>query len=291
MTVNIEISNAFNHHATTYEQSAIVQQEIGRRLFERLQYLNMKPRYILDVGCGPGTFLTQLKRAYPDAVVVGLDLAYQMLFQAKNKQTWRQKWGLVNADMMALPFMNGQFDLVFANQVVHWSTSFPSLMTELNRVLRHEGCLMFSTLGPDTFQELRTAFAAADKYTHTNDFMDMHDIGDCLLQEFFQDPVVDMEMLTAHYQTLLELMVALKKQGVRNIHRERNRGLTGKTAWKKFEQIMQANQTETGKLPLTYEVIYGHAWKGEQSRTAQGVETRISVNKLLGGYKKPPYSE
>ncbi|AHE66392.1 malonyl-ACP O-methyltransferase BioC [Legionella oakridgensis] len=285
MSLKFEICNAFNIHAQEYEQAAKVQMEIGERLFERLHYLKITPRYILDLGCGTGVFTRRLKKQYPQAQVIGFDLAHAMLMQAKKKQTWRKKWSLVNGDMMAMPFVSGLFDLVFANQVLHWAYPISSVMGELNRVMNSQGCLMFSTLGPDTFQELRQAWAQVNRYAHTNDFVDMHDLGDCLLAEHFIDPVVDMEMLTAHYTSLSHLLKALKAQGVRNINRARNQGLTGKSAWHKFEEAFTALRTETGKFPLTYEVIYGHAWKGMQRRLGNGTETRISVEQLRGAVK------
>lgn len=286
MNVNIDICKTFNNHAAEYEQAAKIQHEIGERLFERLHYLKIKPQYILDLGCGPGFFSQQLKKQYPQAHIIGFDLAYNMLKQADAKQGWwRQKWSLVNGDMAAMPFASGLFDLVFANQVIHWAQSLPGVMSELSRVMHAEGCLMFSTLGPDTFSELRQSWATVDKHAHTNDFMDMHDIGDCLLAEHFLDPVVDMEMLTAHYSSLSQLMQALKAQGVRNINAARNPGLTSKGAWHRFEQAISTYCTEQGKFPLTYEVIYGHAWKGEQRRTEQGTETMISVEQLRKTYQ------
>ena len=280
MNVKIEICKAFNAKASEYEQAAIVQHEIGERLFERLQYLKIKPRYVLDLGCGPGSFLKRLQKYYPDAQVVGLDLAYNMLKQAKRKQGWFHKSSLVNADMTAMPFPSDLFDLVFANQVIHWAQSLPKLMSELNRVMNTEGCLMFSTLGPDTFKELRQTPVKIDTHAHTNEFCDMHHVGDCLLAEHFLDPVVDMDMLTAHYATLPKLLHALKAQGVRNINAARNPGLTGKQAWRNFEQAVSAFRTDQGKYPLTYEVVYGHAWKGSQRRTDKGTETIISVDKI-----------
>ena len=42
----------------------------------------------------------------------------------------------------------------------------------------------------------------------------------------------------------------------------RRRGLTGKAEWRRLEQAYERFRKE-GKLPATYEVIYGHAWKGE----------------------------
>lgn len=280
MNVKTEICKTFNRHAPQYEQVAKIQYEIGARLFERLDYLKIKPRYILDIGCGPGVFSQQLKKYYPGAHVVGFDLAYSMLKQAKAKQGWLKKWPLVAGDMTTMPFASGTFDLVFANQVVHWAPSLPGVMGEINRVMNAGGCLMFSTLGPDTFCELRQAWANINHHAHTNDFIDMHDIGDILLGERFLDPVVDMEILMAHYSTLADLLHALKAQGVRNINSKRNPGLTGRQSWKHFEENFSTLRTEQGKFPLTYEVVYGHAWKGEQRRFGKGTETLIPVSEL-----------
>lgn len=285
MNVKNEICKSFNKHAGRYEKAAIIQHEIGERLFERLDYLNIKPEYVLDLGCGPGMFSKRLKKYYPAANIVGFDLAHDMLRQAKRKQGWRSKWSLVGGDMAAMPFASEQFDLVFANQVIHWSDSLPLVVRELARVMSPQGCLMFSTLGPDTFLELRQAWATVDQYAHTNDFIDMHDLGDCLLAEHFLDPVVDMEMLTAHYPSLNDLLRSLKTQGVPNINAGRQRGMTGKHAWQAFETAISAFYTDDGKCPLTYEVVYGHAWKGEQLRTETGVETRISVDQLRKTYQ------
>ncbi len=283
MKLKAEIRNTFNQHAAEYEQVAEVQHEIGQRLFDRLQYFKIQPRYVLDVGCGPGVFTEKLKKAYPKAQIVGVDLAWNMLQLSQDKQRWRRTWSLVNGDMSMLPFSSGQFDLVFSNQVIHWGPSLATVFREFSRVMRPDGCLMFSTLGPDTFQELRQSFQVADSFAHVNAFLDMHDIGDCLLHEKFIDPVMDMEILTAHYSTLADLLAGLRAQGVRNIHGNRNPGLTGKDAWHKFEQKILSFLTPEQKLPLTYEVLYGHAWKGMQSRTEQGVETYVAVDTLRAG--------
>ena len=285
MNLKKEICNAFNQHARAYEKAAIVQQEIGCRLFERLSYLNIKPRYILDLGCGSGVFSKQLKQRYPEALVVGFDLAVMMLRQAEAKQSLFKKWSLVCGDMATLPFASGIFDLVFANQTIHWAGSLEEgamarLMGELNRVMNVGGCLMFSTLGLDTFCELRESWSKVHSYAHINTFVDMHDLGDVMLAEHFIDPVVDMEMLSLHYPTLSKLLHALKAQGVRNINPERNKGLTGRQSFRDFEVAMAKFRTESGQFPLTYEVVYGHAWKGTMRRMAEGTESFIPVSQL-----------
>lgn len=264
-----------------YQKAAVVQKEIGERLFQRLDYLNMQPRYILDLGCGPGYFSKQLKKRYPKAEIVGVDLAFMMLHSAHHQQSMFKKWELVQADMMCMPFASGVFDLVFANQVIHWGNPLQAVMQEINRVMNINGCFMFSTLGPDTFQELRYAWSKVHSYAHTNEFADMHDLGDILLSEHFVDPVVDMEMLTVHYDTLPDLLKALKAQGVRNINQARNQGLTGSKAFHAFQEAMQSFRAEEGQVPLTYEVVYGHAWKGAIHRTSSGgTEAFISVSQL-----------
>lgn len=275
----IEIGQAFNAHAVEYEREAEVQLEIGQRLFERLDYLKLSPRAILDIGCGPGTFLPQLQARYPQAQIVALDIAHTMLGVAQSKQT-DKKWHFINADMHHMPFAAEQFDLIFSNQALHWSYALQPLFGEWQRILRPGGCILFSTLGPDTFVELTYAFQHADKYTHVNTFEDMHHVGDCLLAQLFADPVVDMEMLQAHYASLPKLLQSLKAQGVKNIHAKRNSGLTGKDSWRKFEQSMAELMTDTHKYPLTYEVIYGHAWKSLEPRAKHGGETTISVAEL-----------
>ncbi len=252
-------------NAADFSQATKVQNEIGQRLFERLHYLKIKPRYVLDLGCGQGVFSQLLKKHYPHAQIVGVDFVCERLHDAKSTQGWFRKWALVNAGITALPFADGLFDLVFANQVIYRAHPLSGVVSELSRVISPEGCLMFSTLGPDTFCEVRRVAQDID----LNPFPDMHDVGDCLLAEYFLDPVVDMEMLTALYATLPKLLDALKTQGV---------SLGNST--QAFEQAMLIGCTPEGKFPLTYEVVYGHAWKGAQRRTNKGVETLISVAAL-----------
>lgn len=276
-----DICNAFSTHASQYEKAAVVQAEIGTRLFERLDYLKITPEYVLDLGCGTGFFTKLLKKKYPKAQVVAVDLSLSMLQQSREKHTFLKKWPLVAADMQSLPFKASQFDLVFANQAIHWAPTLPGIIRELNRIMRANGCLMFTTLGPDTFKELQKAWMHVDNYSHTNTFWDMHDIGDSLLTEHFLEPVMDMEMLTVHYASLQALLTSLKAQGVKNINADRRKGLMGKNSWAAFKQAFLAHVTQDKKYPLSYEVIYGHAWKGTQGITKQGTETYIPVSQLI----------
>ncbi len=275
MKISTEVKNAFNRQAKVYDSVAKVQYEIGSRLLERLDYLKIDPHYILDLGSGTGSFSTALQKKYPKAVIVSLDLSHTMLKVAQQKQRWYwSKTALVNAAMEALPFKTGHFDLIFSNQVIHWTCSMSRLMKELNRVLTVNGCLLFSTLGPDTFVELKNAWQEVDCYEHRNYFMDMHDLGDVLLGQGFSDPVVDMQWLTVHYSSFLEMNQKLKAQGVRNINSKRNAGMTGRLAWQKVESRFKKIYVQNNKYPLTYEVIFGHGWK---QATAKRSNTEITI--------------
>jgi malonyl-CoA O-methyltransferase len=136
-------------------------------------------------------------------------------------------------------------------------------------VLKVGGLLTFTTLGPDTLKELRAAFAHADGHTHTNRFIDMHDVGDMLVDAGFADPVMDMEHLTMTYAEPRGLLAELKATGAANATRGRPRGLMGKSRWQRMLAALERARRD-GRVPATFEVVYGHAWKGEPRRTAEG---------------------
>ncbi len=142
--------------------------------------------------------------------------------------------------------------------------------------MKPDGVLVFTTFGPDTLKELRQAFTHADNYQHVNQFMDMHDIGDLLVHSGFATPVMDMEYITLTYDDVESVMHDLKTIGAHNVSRGRRQGLMGKTAWQKaiaqYETLRQ-----NGKLPATYEIIYGHAWKPSAETVFLTPETRREI--------------
>lgn len=271
---------AFARAALRYDAAAVLQREIGQRLLERLDYIRLQPARILDVGAGTGLCLPGLRQRYPKAEIVSLDIAPAMLQQARRKlSTWRRWRGrdrFVGGDAEQLPFAAARFDLLFSNLAVQWCEDLPRALAEFRRVLRPGGLLLFTTFGPDTLKELRDCWSRVDGYSHVNRFLDMHDIGDMLLQERYAEPVMDMEMLTLTYPEVISLMRDLKDIGAHNVTRARPRGLTGKT---RLQQVIDAYEPHRidGVLPVSYEVVYGHAWLPEEAagRTsiAVGLET------------------
>ena len=125
---------------------------------------------------------------------------------------------------------------------------------------------------------LRAAFVQADGYTHTNRFIDMHDVGDMLIEAGFADPVMDMEQLTLTYAEPRALLEELKAVGASNATRGRPRGLTGRARWQRMLAALERLRRDE-RVPATFEIIYGHAWKGEPKQTAEGhaiVKARIA---------------
>ena len=262
-----EVRRAFEHAAQTYDAAAILQHEVCRRMLERLEYVKVDPRTVLDAGSGTGNAVPALLARYPHANVIALDLAHAMLARiARRFRWWQHLPGLkpavdtVCADIERMPLANGSVELVWSNLALQWVSDLPRTFAELHRVLAPGGLLMFSTFGPDTLKELRRAYADIDAHTHVSRFVDMHDIGDMLVGARYADPVMDMETITVTYEDVRGLMRELKAIGAHNATRGRPAGLTPKSVMRAVERNYEAFRRD-GRLPATFEIVYGHAWK------------------------------
>jgi len=280
------VRRAFARAAATYDTAAVLQREVATRLAERLDYVRIAPAVVVDAGCGTGHAMAELAARYPQARVVGLDLALPMV-QAARERALRGRslfrrllaplaparagpapW-FVAADVNALPLAGVAVDLIWSNLALQWVNDLPRAFAEFRRTLKVGGLVAFSTFGPDTLKELRAAFARADGHTHTNRFVDMHDVGDMLVGAGFSDPVMEMEPLTLTYAEPAALLAELKTLGATNATRGRPRGLMGAARWRRMLDALERLRRD-GRIPATFEVIYGHAWKGEPRRTPDG---------------------
>ncbi len=252
------IRRAFQQAAAGYDEVAVLPREVGDRLLERLDLIRIAPRVVCDLGAGTGVATRELKTRYKSALVVAVDSAPAMLKLARKRAPWLRRWRSVCADAEQLPFADGSCDLVFSNLVLEWVTDLDRCVGELRRVLSPGGCLLFSTLGPDTLRELRQAWAQVDQHCHVNDFLDMHDIGDALMRARLADPVMDVERFTLTYRALADLMCELNAQGS-SVARGRAPGLTGSGRLAAATRAYETSRRE-GRLPATFEVVYGHAW-------------------------------
>lgn len=277
-------------------ESDFLRREIAGRMHERLALVKVAPQQVLDAGCGEGADLPALQQQYPEARVLGIDASLQMLMAARARQAaassslntllarWlpqkmvRQNSGpsLLCADFGQLPFKPGAVDLVWSNLALHWHPQPDRVFAEWRRVLRVDGLLMFSCFGPDTFKEVREAFAAVDAAPHALPFVDMHDFGDMLVNAGFETPVMDMESITVTYDNVDKLLADVRAWGGNPLH-NRRRGLLGRSAWRAVVDSLQQYRRPDGKFPLTFEVVYGHAFR-PVSRTTSGGEAIIRLD-------------
>ena len=263
---------AFERAAATYDQAAVLQREVAERLLERLDLIRLKPARILDIGCGTGYCTRALARRYRGAEVIGIDIAHAMLHRARRGGSWWQRlpggrMRYAGGDAESLPVADAAADMVISNLMLQWCEPV-RVFAEIRRVLRPGGVFMFTSFGPDTLTELRAAWRVADAGVHVHAFLDMHDVGDALVHAGLADPVMDVERLTLSYADALEVMRDLKHIGAHNTARGRARGLTGKQRLARVRAAYAA-QARDGRVPATFEVVYGHAWAPPQSAPAR----------------------
>ncbi|MGE0355576.1 MAG: malonyl-ACP O-methyltransferase BioC [Burkholderiales bacterium] len=274
LPVKRDVRRSFERAARTYDEAAVLQREVCARLLEHLDPVRLDPRRAVDLGCGTGHAFEALAARYPGADLVGIDIAASMLERARGRSPWWRRLlgarspGLVCADAERLPLAGASLDLVFSNLALQWCDT-ERAFAEAARTLKPEGLLLFSTFGPDTLKELREAFAQADGAEHVNRFTDMHDLGDQLVHAGFADPVMEMERITLEYESVLAIARDLKAIGAVNALPARPRGLPGRARWQRMTLAYERHRRD-GRLPATWEVVYGHAWKVPPKRLPDG---------------------
>jgi malonyl-CoA O-methyltransferase len=212
------LRQALERAASGYDAATFLHREVGNRLLARLNLIKHQPETIVDVGCATGAITAALMKKYRKAKVIGLDLAPALVKRACKRAPWLRTLHGAVAEPEALPLPSASCDLVFSHFALPWCLDLDRVFAEFQRVLKPEGVLLFSTLGPDTLIELRRSWAAADGYNHINTFLDMHDIGDALMRARLADPVMDVERLTLTYPDVGGLMRDLKVLGAQQRH-------------------------------------------------------------------------
>ncbi len=262
-----DVRRAFDRAADHYEQYAVLQNEVCNRLLEKLEIVKITPEFILDAGAGTGTAIPTLFERYKKAQIVALDLSENMLDKSARHGGLFRSPHLVCADIENLPFADNSFDLIFSSLSMQWCNDLNAALLEARRVLKPGGLFVFSTFGPDTLKELRHSWSEVDDVNHVNQFIDMHDIGDALLQDGFAEPVMEAEVMTVTYHSVDEIMHDLKAIGANvtadtSRRKQSNKGLTGRSVLQTVRQAYESFRCDD-LLPASYEIVYGHAWKPE----------------------------
>jgi len=253
----------FERAAAGYADAARLEAEVERRMLERLDYVRIAPRRILDAGAGTAREAQRLLERYRGARLIALDFSLSMLRQAKrgggylSRLIGRSRSLPLCADFERLPLAAASIDLVWSNMALHWLDEPIEALREFHRVLAKDGLAMFSTLGPDTLKQLRAA--TGGRRVHR--FMDMHDLGDRLVGAGFSAPVMDMEIITVTYPDENAFLSDLRATGQTGARADRPRGLAGRGFLAGLQESLRA-QSRDHRLPVTFEVVYGHAWKG-----------------------------
>jgi len=271
-----------NRIAVRYDSAAVLPDELGRRMLERLDLVRLPDGPVLDLGCATGAGVRMLRERYPEAAVYGAEASLEMLALARARDPARRRWiprlsgrtsHWICAEPRHLPFRPGSFSMIWANLVQPVFADPPGGWRALGGLLQPGGLLTFTMFGPDTLGELRYATRAAGLPSTVMPFADMHDVGDALVAAGFSSPVMDMERITLTYADFGAVARDLRDLGAADPSITRRRGLLGRAHWAGLSAQYERFR-ENGRLPVTVEVVYGHAWWPEQgpARTPEGVD-------------------
>ena len=260
---------------------------VAQRLFDRLKLIRLDAQQILDAGCGIGLRTALLRERFPKAHITSLDHSAAVLARLRQRlhlSAWSERWTrwrkkTLNevrcADLTDSGLAPESLDLVWSNLAIHWHDRPHDVLKEWARIIRPNGLVLFSGWGPATGIELRQALTTAGLTSATLPLVDMHDLGDLMVQQGFADPVMDQETLTLTYDKPEALLKDAWVLGG-NPNPNRGAGLVGRAWREKMCVALEKNRdAQSGKLHLTIEVAYGHAWRSMTRRVAG--ETRISL--------------
>jgi len=260
-------------------------EEVARRMEGRLQWIRQPPTSWChwDPVRGGLQAHALLRQRYPDALCYATETAPARQTTAQETLTppwWSAARWKGTATQFAPP-PEGAVQMLWANMALHMHSQPQELLAQWQRALGVNGYLMFSCLGPDTLRELRPLYAALGWPEPSHQYTDMHDWGDMLVHGGFAEPVMDMERITLTFASPQRLLQELRELG-RNLHPQRFAGLRGRR-WhgQLLEQIAQrlAVPGQNGQLALTFEIIYGHAFK-PAPRVRVASESTVSLQEM-----------
>lgn len=274
--------------AENYDNANILQREIAARMAERLDYLKLAPGVILDLGARTGFGTRLLQQRFPAALAVAIDVTPEILHQRfPAAAKWKRLIGLgdspfacAGAEFTRLPLRDASVDMLWSNLALHYHDP-DAVCKEARRVLKPGGLIMFSLFGPDTLKELRAV--CGSEGAGMKRLIDMHDVGDVLSHNGFTAPVMDMETLKLTYSDTADLLQDLRNTGEKNLLPEMLRDEVSPDCIASVSRLYEAFRAD-GKLPATYEIIYGHAWNNEGKTILPDGSQIIEFRK----YKGPP---
>lgn len=275
--------------------------EVARRMAERLPIIKLKPRVVLDWSARLGGGRRALESAYaadparPNIVAVEpvpaapgqhdtgvAGLGYMHLERPQPVPWWSPaRWRRPPpAPLRPDQVQPGLAQLVWSNMALHGEIRPELLISQWHRALATDGFLMFSTLGPGSLPELRTLYGAESWGPAMAPLVDMHDVGDMLVAAGFADPVMDQELIVLTWPDARAALLELRSLGA-NIDPKRHAGLRTPRWRSQLTQRLQelASQRDDRRLALTFEVVYGHAFRPPE-RLRATPEARVSLEEF-----------
>ena len=253
------VRRRFERAAATFDESDFVHTVTRDGLLARLEPLLVEARTVIDLGAATGAANRALEKRFKGAHVVSIDIAHSMLKKAREKKSWFSRTSFTQASAEALPFPDESVDVIFSNLLLPWVHDPSPIFSELARVLRKGGVFTFATLGPDSLQEISRAWGSIDRNAHVNRFLDMHDLGDRLVDAGLRDPVLDVDRLSVSYENSARLFADLTAVGARNALNQRAKSLTGKQRYAAMLSALEATAVD-GRITLDLELVFGHCW-------------------------------
>jgi malonyl-CoA O-methyltransferase len=258
-----KVKTSFHQHAAEYDLHAMVQKRVVARMLEQLGGLEVSPRRVLDIGSGTGKLLGNIQGVYPNAIIVGADLAYGMCRTARENLASSFRAHLVTADAELLPFSASVFDLVISTSTFQWLTGLEQVFTEVLRVLVPGGVFCFALFGERTLFELKNSYRQALKSEsrHTDDrthnFPSVSDVVSELTEGGFIYPSVWAEFELELHRDVPALLRSLKRIGAGNAAASHPPGLSGRRVMTAMMSAYGEEYGDMDSIPATYEVIYG----------------------------------
>lgn len=278
-------ANVSNHDAQA--KLAIV---VGERLLERLDLVQIQPSRLLDFGAGAGHFSQLSGQRYQQSQVYTLDHAVQTLVAARSKFSPTDADRLICADAEKLPLTDNSVDIIFSNLLFHMYEHIETVFKELQRVLRPDGLLLFSMLGPDTHKELCQSCLTINHEMPNNPFYGMQDIGDLMLAADFKNPVVDRETITLTYQDFDTLQADIKVLNTYGMATSQLLAMLAKIDRKQLINAYRALYADNERFLASHEIIYGCAWGQETDTSRSSDEVSISLASMRAMLNKKDIS-
>jgi malonyl-CoA O-methyltransferase len=247
------IKRSFAAASDTYDSVAELQRTVGRELLQAIDTTHLTGT-LLDLGCGTGFLTGELLARSRYESMIALDIALPMLQAAQGKLVDQPNINYICADAEHLPLGGQRIDAVLSNLALQWCRNLDAVFTDIKRVLKPEGQLVFSTFGPQTLHELKSAWATVDHYSHVNEFYSEAQLKHFLLQAGFKNSQVKSTVYISRYESVWTLMQELKHLGAQHVVAGRNKKLTTQTAMQKMITAYET-QKVSDQIPATFEVI------------------------------------